>query len=187
MDQQLFLFIHNLAGKSRLLDFLAIFFAEYAGYFLIVAAIILISALNEWKKRFYYFAWIILSVVLSRGILTEAIRLIYFKERPFLALGFNSLISQADKGAFPSGHAAFYFALAIPLFFINKKIGWYSIAVAVSIGLARVWVGVHWPLDVVSGAVVASFSVYVVRLILEPYQVKKISGAVDGREEGILG
>jgi len=188
LDQALFNLIHNLAGKSRLLDLSAIFFAEYAGYFLIIAAVIILGLfLEDWKKRLHYFFWIVLALILSRGIFTELIRFFYYRPRPFVALNFTSLIDQADKGAFPSGHAAFYFALAGVVFLINKKAGQYLIAGAILIGFARVFAGVHWPLDIAGGALVAFLSVYIVRLLLDPYQLKTISEVKDGGKEGVLG
>lgn len=168
MDLYFFNAIHNLAGKSRLLDFFGIFFADYFGYFLILAAIVIIGMEPDWRKKFNYYALIALSLILSRGILTETIRFIYARLRPFIALGFNPLIVEIDRGAFPSGHAAFYFALAGVMFLLNKKLGWRFIGAAALMGLARVFVGVHWPLDIIGGAVVGLGSVWLAEKYLIP-------------------
>ena len=53
-DQKLLLLIHSLVGKSRLLDFFGIFLADYFGYLLIIAALIIIWRLENWKKRAHY-------------------------------------------------------------------------------------------------------------------------------------
>lgn len=169
MDQQLFLLIHNLAGKSRLLDFLGIFFAEYFGYFLIILALAAIFSLDGWKKKMYYLAFFSLTTVLSRGIITETIRFFYHRPRPFLVLDFTPLIEEINKGAFPSGHAAFYFALALPVFLINKKWGWYFMGGAFLMGLARIFVGVHWPLDILGGFFTAFLSMRLINLLLNKF------------------
>lgn len=173
MNFQLFLLIHNLAGKSRLLDFLGIFFADYLGYLLVLIAVVIIAMESDWRKRFVNFSLMALSLIISRGIITEAIRAVYYRPRPFIALNFDPLIVEVNHGAFPSGHAAFYFALAGVIWLLDKKWGWRFLAAAALIGFARVFVGVHWPLDIVGGAVVGLASVWVVgRLLKKDFQKK---------------
>lgn len=168
IEQKLFLWIHALTGASQILDFFGIFFAEYLGYFLILASILLIWSLNGWQKRMHYFSFLAVALILSRGIFTELIRFFYYRPRPFLVFNFAPLIAEAEKTAFPSGHAAFYFALALTVFLINRKWGWYFIAAASLMGLSRVFIGVHWPLDIIGGALVAGISVYIADLLFKP-------------------
>jgi undecaprenyl-diphosphatase len=170
IDQKIFIAINGLAGKSGLMDFLGIFFAEYLGYFLIIAAAVLFFFLDDRKKRLYYFAFTALTVILSRGIFTELIRFFYHRPRPFLILGIEPLIEQINKGALPSGHAALYFALALPILFINRKWGWYMVSATGIMGLARVFVGVHWPFDIAAGAAIAALSFYLVKILLNNYK-----------------
>jgi membrane-associated phospholipid phosphatase len=59
-------------------------------------------------------------------------------------------------GAFPSDHAALYFALAAGLFAWSRKLGWAGIVVASILSLARVGVGFHYPSDVVAGALIGA-------------------------------
>lgn len=149
-----------------MLDFFGIFFADYLGYFLILGAIFLIWSLKDYKKRVYSSSFALLVLILSRDILTELIRYLYYRPRPFLALNFTALINGYHTAAFPSGHAAFYFALAGVVYLLNKKWGQYFIGAAAVMGLARVFVGVHWPLDIVAGAIVGFLSVYLTNLLL---------------------
>lgn len=167
IDEKLFLLIHSLVGKSQILDFFAIFFSEYSGYFLMAGVLIILFLENDWKKRIHYFSLISLSVILSRGILTELIRFFYFRPRPFLALDFIPLINKINEGAFPSGHAAFFFALSLPVYLINKKWGRYFIGTSILMGLARIFVGVHWPFDIFGGIAVAFISFYAIKSLLD--------------------
>ena len=168
MELQIFNAIHSLAGQSKLLDWVALLLANYLGYFLILGTAYFLFKEKDWKKRFLNLSFISLAVILSRGLLTEIIRFFYFRPRPFVALEFEPLFNHsALQAAFPSGHAAFYFALAFAIFFINRRLGvWYTIG-AVFMGLARVYAGVHWPLDIVAGALVSLLSVFVVKWLLE--------------------
>lgn len=166
MEQSIFNAIHNLAGKSRLLDFLGIFLADYLGYIMVLAAVIIIAMESDWRKKFLNFSLLAMSVIISRGIITEIIRMIYYRPRPFLFFNFTPLISESNSAAFPSGHATFFFSLAGVIWMLDRKWGWRFVIAAVLMGFARVFVGVHWPLDIAGGAAVGIFSAWIANKIL---------------------
>jgi len=163
LDKIGFEYLHQFAGRFKLLDFLGIFLAQYLPYLLILALIVF---LVRRRPLFRFLAFIVLAILLARGLLTDLIRIIYPSPRPFLELGFAPLIEPSDSFSFPSGHAAIFFALAFSLWLINKKWGIFFFAAAILIGLGRVFVGVHWPLDIIGGFLVSAFSVVVVKWIL---------------------
>jgi len=98
------------------------------------------------------------SVILSRLIITEAIRWIWHRPRPFVDQQVNQLIEHSASGSFPSGHIAFLFALSAAIYFFNKKIGWLFFGLSFLIGLSRIFVGIHYPLDILGGIVVGILS-----------------------------
>ena len=166
LDISIFNSLFGLAHKSGFVDGLIITFAEYVPYAMAIAVTILLFRIQDWKERFRALASVSLSLILSRGIITELIRALYSRPRPFVALEIEPLINHSLTPAFPSGHAAAFFALAIAVFLINRKLGIWLIAGSVLMGIARVAAGVHWPLDIVAGALVALFSVAVVGWVL---------------------
>lgn len=166
LDLSIFRAIHNLSGQSKFLDWVGIFLADYLGYFLILASLILLFSL---QKRFYFFSLAALSLLLSWGLIVEIIRVIYYRPRPFLDLGFTALIDHSATGSFPSGHAAFFFTLAFAVFYFNRRWGFWFLVAAVLMGLARIFAGVHWPTDIVAGAAIGLLSVVAVRYLL-PYK-----------------
>lgn len=168
LDQVIFNAIHGLAGKSRLIDLLGIFLADYLGYFLLAGALYLIFSEKDWRKRCQSLLFTALTIILSRGLFTEIIRFFYNRQRPFAVLGFPPLINHEMAASFPSGHAAFYFALALAIFYLASRVwGWRFLGAALVIGLARVFVGVHWPLDILAGLLVALISFYLVKLLFK--------------------
>ncbi len=166
-DIILFQAIHGFAGKSALLDFLGIFFAEFLAYILIAIFLFFLFLERNWKVRFYKFSLAALAIIFSRGIVTEACKAFYLRPRPPEALGIIPLITAPDSASFPSGHAAVFFALAAALFFLRRPWGLWFFGAATLIGIARVFVGVHFPSDILGGAIVGVVSALVAEKILK--------------------
>ncbi len=167
VDLYLFSALNSLAGKSRILDFLGIFFAQYLAYILVVAAAIIIFSEKDWRKRFYDAFLVALSLIVSRLFITELIRFFYHRPRPFLATPeITTLISKTAEASFPSGHATFFFALATAIYFVRRKWFVYFLAGAAVMGVARVFVGVHYPFDIVAGGILGWVSAWMVKKFL---------------------
>lgn len=135
-----------------MVELLTIFFARYFGYILIV--LLLIFFARDWKKSAPLFWQAAAAAMLSRGIITEAIRFFWHRNRPFVEQNFVPLTPYADSASFPSGHAAFFFAIGTVLYLYNKKAGMVFLAGSALMGIARVLAGLHWPSDVIAGALI---------------------------------
>ena len=129
-----------------------IFLSGYFGYILF-AEFLVFWLVN--RKTYPRILWeVIIAIILSRGIITEAIRFFWHRSRPFVEQNFVPLIQHADSASFPSGHATFFFAIGTVLYLHNKKAGMVFLAGSGLIGVARVFAGVHWPSDVLAGALI---------------------------------
>lgn len=146
------------------MDSMAIFFASYFQYFLVAAVLVFLfwGKGEELKKNRLIAVLGFLAAVVSRFFFTEIIRWFYFRPRPFMEFDFTPLVGHEANASFPSGHAAFFFALATVIFLFNKKAGWWFLAGACLISLSRVFVGLHYPADILAGAVVGVFSGWLV-------------------------
>lgn len=81
-----------------------------------------------------------------------------FKRRrpPDLLPQFTSAIVAADKFSFPSGHTSAAVMVASLLIYCLGPVGLYALPWAVSVGVSRVFLGVHFPTDIAAGAVLGS-------------------------------
>ena len=165
MNQSLFYYLNNLAGKSVCFDSIVIFCAEYLPYILIAGfLLILIFSKKTLREKIKFFIFAAISIFLSRVVITEIIRYFYFHPRPFVNNAVHQLIFHETTGSFPSGHTAFFFALATAVtlgHLVSKRtlsVPIIFFAGAVLIGVARVIAGIHWPFDILSGAVIGIIS-----------------------------
>lgn len=155
-----------------MVDGIIVFFATYLAYILIILfiAIVLFSRDSRWGKWYTLFVAGAAALVARFGV-TELIRFFYHRPRPFLVLPVNQLLTD-PSWSFPSGHATFFFALATAVYLHHKKWGIFFFVAAALISIARVAAGVHYPSDIVAGAVVgvlvASVMVYLFRKMVPP-------------------
>lgn len=65
----------------------------------------------------------------------------------------------ADKFSLPSGHTAAAFVMATSVYFIYPALFYIALTWAFAIGISRVVLGVHYPMDIVAGALLGVMSV----------------------------
>jgi undecaprenyl-diphosphatase len=174
MEAFIFRAINDLALKNTWLDTFGLFFAIDFPYILTICLLMLL--VFNYKKYRLVVLQSFLAGFLARGI-AEFIRLFIDKPRPFVEnqvnfLHFKSFIEDINSRAFPSGHASFFFAISFVLFLYNKKLGIVFFTASSAIALARIYCGIHWPLDMVGGLIVGIFSGIIVLGIFK--KIKKI-------------
>jgi len=152
IDVYLFNLINQYAGRWEFLDQLAIFFAAYFEYVLL--AILFVVLVGNFIKHKQMVINAVVAAVFVRLTIVEIIRQIHFRARPFVANDVNLLLLGYDphEASFPSAHAAFYFTLSTIVYGYNKKVGILFYVGSTFIVIARVFAGVHWPLDIIAGA-----------------------------------
>ncbi len=98
-----------------------------------------------------------LIAVLASFLITSGIKELIGLERPYLFLdpaSFHLIGEKLTSPAFPSGHTATAFAImgGIGFYFKNNALLLLMLFLATLVGVSRIMLGVHWPIDVVVGA-----------------------------------
>lgn len=164
-NTDLFFQIFNLNGKSWILDQLMIFATTYLIYLAILLVFIL--GLKGGIKERKSFLIIILSIPIA-VLLIKTIHLFFFEPRPFVAFHFSPIVFETSNASFPSRHATISAVIAFAYTYFRSKWAPFFLSMMVWIGISRIFVGVHYPLDVLGGFASGAIS------ILLGLQVKKI-------------
>ena len=158
LDWDLFLAINSLGGHSLWLDAAGRFLAEDAFLLfgvLLVALWFLPGGMEPGRARQARVANA--TLVLGGALLAaHVIGLFLYRPRPFITHAVTQLITHPPDSSFPSDHTALAFTLVVALWPVLGRTRWFWLAWGVLIGWARVFVGVHFPMDVVGGAILGA-------------------------------
>ena len=143
--------------------FVGLSLAGYGGLLWIGLA----AGLAAWHRlRIVPFAALAAACVWSADVLTLLLKAVVERPRPFRALPQVDPLLHGTLGAsFPSGHAATSFAGATFLALAAPRLAPALFALAAAVAYSRVYVGVHYPLDVVAGAVLGAAVTLVFRAL----------------------
>lgn len=146
-------------GRHKRLDEAMVFLTRLGDYRTQLAAaillVILLSLLRQWRAAVFA-ACTLLGTALANGTLKQ----FFARVRP------EVLVEPLGSYSFPSGHASAAFAFCLALGALagrgqpaRWRITWFLLASlpAGAIALSRVYLGVHWPTDVIGGALLAVF------------------------------
>lgn len=110
------------------------------------------------------------------------------RTRPFVSHPHaHLLIAHGRDPGFPSDHATGAFALAMGLWLYDRTIGAIAFILAAIVAFARVYVGVHYPSDVVGGALIGMAVALILYFTPLRALIARIARACSGLWERILG
>jgi undecaprenyl-diphosphatase len=157
LNTDLFNMFFSLSHQSIFFDFLGIFLADYLQYILFIFLLYLFFSKKHKKQNRTMVVVATMSAFFARYIIKPLILFFYTEPRPFIFFPEIQPLIKIWKienfQSFPSGHALIFFALATTIFLFNKKLGLFFMISAILISISRVYVGVHWPFDILAGAV----------------------------------
>jgi undecaprenyl-diphosphatase len=162
LNQPIFNAINGLAEASSALD--------WTGIIITTFGVPLLGLLILFTRKQSVVLKGLVSFLIAKAI-ELGIKAVWHVPRPTTA---NILVTTTNF-SFPSGHSAGAFALAMTLYFYNKKIGIPALIFAALIGISRIFVGAHWPSDVAAGIIIGIGVAYAVDKLLGKDKNKKKS------------
>ena len=122
-------------------------------YYFIILALMIYLVTKHKKKAVIPIVLTIISVALSDWT-ANTLKHLIGRIRPCHALeGARILVGCTNSFSMPSNHAANSFAIIFALSYISGKwVRWMALTVAMLVGFSRVYIGVHYPSDVLVGA-----------------------------------
>ena len=160
----LFFLAFGLSNKNPFLDQLMIFGAEYVIYITLALMFILAFKSGTKEKKAFLLAIFSLPVVV---ILIKIIHLFIFEPRPFLTFDISPIIAHDTSSSFPSRHASLMAAFALAYIIYKPRWGLVFLLLMLWVGVARIYVGVHYPLDILGGVIVGFLSVLLTRQMIK--------------------
>ncbi len=153
-------------------------FITHIGDGLLFALIIIVLLFYSYRK-----ALLGLIIFLSSALVAQVLKLTLFDDvmRPVAHFGkdvdmhFVEGVARHVKNSFPSGHSTSVFALALflVLVFNMRKTGWLMAITAILVGYSRVYLAVHFPVDVYAGSFIGVVTALVIYTWLDaPFESK---------------
>lgn len=116
-------------------------------------------------------------------LINQAIGKIWHRQRPFASHpGAHVWGGRSHDPSFPSDHASAAFGIAFAVFYFDRVVGSVFLAAAVVIGAGRVFIGAHYPLDVLAGCLVGLASALLLVRVATPlieWLVRLVERATD--------
>lgn len=127
----------------------------------VIVALVALLFLIPWRTLLYERRRAAVAATASAGLallIAQPIAHAIDRTRPFVAHPAQShlLIGRSTDPSFPSDHATGAFAIAMAVWLYDRRFGAVFLALAAVVSIARVYVGTHYPGDVIGGAILGS-------------------------------
>lgn len=175
MNEMIFRFLNDFAGRAPWSDSLIAFIA--VDFVFIFMALVIIDSFvrrKSGREKRNHLAMVITSFIVG-GLgwtISVLIKLVYTHPRPFEVLARARQLIDEGGNSFPSGHSTFLFTVTFVLLIFDKKLAKFGLIVATLVGLSRIIAGIHWPADILGGAILAALVTFAARPFIKKLQTK---------------
>lgn len=154
MNYKVFKSINQLSGRCSPIDLLMVLISNKIRY-VFIFVLIFMWFRNDFYKKLCFNA--VISAVITL-FLNTLIKLFYFKPRPFVKRRVGILIPSKMDSTFPSKHTLLAFAISTSIFLHKRILGSIMWVLSVLTGFSRIWVGHHYPSDIIGSAFIATMT-----------------------------
>lgn len=154
-DDWLFRFINDRGRRPRWLDRFMLAVTQL-GNGLFACMIALVFYIQS--QRLFAYELVVGNTTL--WLIVETMKMFFHRDRPYSALKQMRVVGTKERGtSFPSGHtsqAFFMAAIVSHSFNLNQELKLLLYTVALCVGITRIYVGMHFPRDVLGGAILGT-------------------------------
>ena len=185
-DKLVFSFVHTTL-RSPLLDFLMPFISN-KWYWAVPITGVLLYAFAKDKRGGWLLLFSGIFLIFLVDASATALKGQVLRPRPLQNPSLISmLVERPASSSFPSNHAANSFALATLLGIYYPRIAGIFFAAATLVGFSRVYLGTHYPLDILAGALLGTLIGLLVAMITQGLRVRMNKGGPSGWSNRLTG
>lgn len=156
LDRELFRFV-NSSLRNPVFDRLMPFASGNPFFFPALLTLGLVMAWRGERRTWLCALMLALILPLGDGLVTNMLKHALMRPRPFLTLpDVHLLVGRSGSGSMPSSHAANWFAATFIAFIYFRRSIWILLPCGVVVAFSRVYNGVHYPSDVLAGAILGA-------------------------------
>lgn len=153
LNLELFYLLNVPEHAAPFMQHFAMFIAHDLIYLMLLVFAVIWLRGQRWAKILLIKAVCFTAVALC---ISEVLSTVLNTPRPFVMEVGRTLIEHDATGAFPSNHMTIFSGIALSYYFsVKREIGRLLIAVAWLVAWSRIYVGVHFPIDMLGGFLIA--------------------------------
>ena len=175
----LLLKLFNRSFANPLFDFVFPFITDSSNWLLPLIVFFFYLFRDDWRRALKAFLIVVVCLVLTDAVAAQIIKPVVGRIRPSHELVdmVRLLVGRGGKYSFPSNHAANSMAFAIITGFFYPQMRRWLFIIPILVGFSRVYVGVHYPSDVIAGAffgfIIANFILHLYSLFVVNFSITK--------------
>tara|TARA_S200000501_G_scaffold8750_1_gene7879 strand:- start:99673 stop:100245 length:573 start_codon:yes stop_codon:yes gene_type:complete len=177
-DLNILLWVHK--NHNSIFDSFFPFITNKNNWITPIILLILFAAFKDNNRGKIVIVLLIITIGLTDSICAQILKPVFERIRPsHIDLeGLNLLVSKGGKWSMPSNHAANAFAIATILCYFYNKISTIMYSLSATISFSRVYIGVHYPGDVIVGSIIGYAIGWFILSLWAEYKIKQIKKGI---------